>query len=172
MGTIFTLDNTIKSTIQDALDDLITELGKTCKLVYPAKMVDCPNCVFDPVAKRSANIYQDGGPHPFSNGQICPYCDGQGKRLVHQEDEILLLLNWSPKTFEYPLKNLDVRMPYEVLQTKCYLTDFPKLKRAEYLIAQVPIQGYVEKRFKLMAEPTDVSNIIQNRYIVSVWERT
>ena len=66
MGKIFTLSDDIKSVVTDALDDLITELGKDCRLVYPPRFVPCGNCIYDPIAGKSSNHWKSGGPIPVS----------------------------------------------------------------------------------------------------------
>lgn len=170
MGKIFTLDADIKGVIQDALDDLITELGKDCLLVYPPKMSRCPNCIFDPKLNKSTNRYNGTGPYFFDKG-ICPYCNGLGKMESSVNEPIKMLCRWEPKKFFYPIQNLDIRKPYSILQTKFYLKDLPKVNKADSLIFQLPIEPYTVMTYTLLNAPGDQSNIIQGRYAVATWER-
>lgn len=72
-------------------DELIDgPIGYDCTLVFPAIDSECPNCLFDPTTKRSANIYRTGGPYPFANHTVCPLCDGQGRSTSSPTDTIRL----------------------------------------------------------------------------------
>lgn len=87
----FTIDESLideHEWITDALIDGPT--GATCTLVSPAKDSECPNCLFDPTTKRSANIYRSGGPYPFSNHTVCPLCDGEGRSITNPTDSMRL----------------------------------------------------------------------------------
>lgn len=172
MGTLFTLDDSTKSIVRDALDDLITEFGKVCRLVYPGKMTACGNCTYDNIGKKSSNHWRSGGPIPFAHGTTCPLCAGVGRHYSEVTEDITLLCEWDQKKFVSPIPGLDIRSPYSLLQTKGFLSDIPKVMRADHLILQVPIEGLVRKRFRRLGEPGDASNIVQGRYFVCLWEQS
>lgn len=169
MGKIFTLTSDIKSIVTDALDDIITELGKDCRLYYPATMSDCPNCEYDSMAGKSANRYTVGGPIPFEENTMCPVCAGVGELATEATEVIRMLCRWNPKEFLVYAGN--IRVPYSVVETKCHLIHLPKIKQATHMIVQLPIEGYQHYSFKLASEPVDKGNIIQGRYCVAAWER-
>lgn len=171
MGKLFTLSAGVKSIISTALDDLITELGKNCLLVYPPRWGPCANCVVDPIGKKSTNRWKTGGPMPFAAGTNCPLCQGDGKFAQENSEVIQFLCAWEPKQFFYPIPNLDIRVPYGFVQTKGYLKDLPKVQRADHLIFQVAIDGIQRAKYTLFGEPGDRSNIIQGRYFTATWER-
>lgn len=171
MGQIFTLDSNIKGIIQQALDDIITELDKPCRLYYPSRWVSCDNCTLNPAGNISSNRYRHGGPVPFPSGSACPLCSGQGKRAEEQTEDINLLCSADPKKFFVPIPNLPIQVPDGILQTKGYMTDLPKILRAEFMLYQTSIDGYQKRKYRLLSEPVDSSNIIQNRYFVATWER-
>ena len=170
MGTIFTLEESVKAIITNALDDLITELGKMCRLVYPPRMVPCDNCIYDPIGRKSSNVYLNGGPIPFQNVS-CPMCDGSCKKAETQTEDIKFLCSLTPKDFFVPIPNLNLQVPFSVVQTKGFLRDVPKVRRADHMIFQTPIDGVATKKYKLDSDPADVSNIIQNRYFVATWKQ-
>jgi hypothetical protein len=175
MGKIFSLGAGIKQVIQDAMDDLLANeqvggLGKTCLLVYPARYVPCPNCIIDPHSGRSTGRYRHGGPMPFQAGK-CPMCQGEARQAQEVSEEITLLCNWEPKKFLTPIKNLEVRAPYSVLETKGFLTDVPKILKTDHMVFQTPTSAYMRQKYKLASEPGDRSNIIQGRYFICQWER-
>lgn len=171
MGKLFTLTQSVKTIIATALDDLITELGKDCRLVYPPRWEPCANCVADTTARKSSNRWRNGGPMPFAAGTTCPLCDGQGKLAQENFEVIKFLCAWEPKQFFYPIPNLDIRVPFSVIQVKGYLKDLPKVMRADHLVFQQGIEGLLRKRYKLSGEAGDRSNIIQGRYFVATMER-
>lgn len=172
MGVLFTLTLPIKSIIQQALDDLITELGKNVRLVYPAKWVSCVNCVYDNIGHKSSNYYKSGGPLQFPNGGICPLCNGKGKIEQEVTETIRMLCSFDPKDFYRPVPQVDVRLPYgSRIQTKCYLSDLPKIMRADHAVFETDIESVLRQTYKLASEPADVSNIVQGRYVVADWSR-
>lgn len=163
MGTIFSIGD-IKPTIQSALDDLYTELHKVCRLVYPPRMEACPNCV-------DGNRWRTGGPIQFSLGVGCPMCNGTCKRSVEISEDVELLCNWNHKKFDIPFKGIELRAPYSVLETKGYIDPVAsKIMRCDHLIVQVPLQGVMRRKFRLLSSPIDRSNIIQGRYFICLWE--
>jgi hypothetical protein len=168
MGKLFTLDDETKALVRDAFDDVLAEFGKPCLLVYPPRWKNCVNCVLTPGAPTS-NRWKTGGPMPFPNGSACPMCNGEGRRAEEVTEQITLLCAWEPRSFFYPVPGIELRAPYSVLQTKCFMSDAPKLMRADHLVFQVPVEGVARKKFKLEGAPGDASNIIQSRYCVSLW---
>lgn len=171
MGKIFTLEDSVKGIITNALDDLITELGKNCRLVYPSKMERCENCCFDPIGKKSTNIWLNGGPIPFQNTS-CPMCDGSGHIAIPQSEITKFLCAFTPKSFFAPVPNLDLKSPFSIVQTKGFIDpDLAKVRRAQHMVCQVPLEGIISKKYELASDPADVANIIQNRYFVATWKQ-
>lgn len=171
MGKIFTLGADVKSIIQDAVDDVITELGKNCLLVYPPKMVLCSNCTSSPIGHKPSNVWKSGGPIQFGQGSLCPMCDGDGRRAEEASETIKFLCEWDVKKFFRPIHGIDLRIPRGVLQIKGFLTDLPKVVRCDHMILETAIDGILRAKYRLSGEPGDYSNIIQGRYFVAIWER-
>lgn len=166
---IFELDTATRNQFRDALDDMFELRMKSCRLIYPPKYVSCTNCTADPIGKKSSNRYRNGGPLPFPNGSVCPLCSGAGKKALSQEENINLAIDWTPSRF---VKTLDVvRLPDGAIQTKGYTRDIPKIKKCIEMIAQISLEPIIQYRFKLLGEPVDIFNIIQNRYFYCFWER-
>lgn len=168
MGKIFTLSDDIRAIAQDAIDDLIDQLGKDCKLVYPSNAERCPNCVYDLEAHRSTNVYKPGGPIPFDSG-ACPVCDGIGTITTPASESIRFLCQWNPRDWFIAPGN--IRIPEGYMQIKGYLKDMQKVLRAEYIVIQTPIANVREYRYKLDSEPIDQGNIIQGRYFIALLKR-
>lgn len=171
MGTLFTLTPDILGVVQTALDDLITELGKECKLVYPPRWAACDNCVRRQIGNLTSTTWKHGGPLPFQNGGVCPLCNGEGRKAVEQSEAITLLCSYEPRGFFQPVPGTDVRVANATLRTKCYLEQVPKLKKADHLIFQLPQEPFVRAKFELATEPVDTSNVVKGRYAVAFWRQ-
>lgn len=169
MGKLFTITNAVRQVVANALDDFITELGKECQLVYPGKWTPCANCVADPIGNKSSNFWRHGGPAPFPNGTTCPMCNGQGRREEEQTEILTFSCDWQPKPFQFPIANARVRVAASRLTTKGFIADLPKVRKAAYLIFDVPVAGYGRKRFELASDPGDPSSIVQGRYFECDW---
>ena len=82
------------------MDMLLANTGLTtkCLLNYGITKKDlCPNCIYDPNLKKSANKYKVGGPKPFVNGRICPYCNGAGSHGIVKVEAVYLAVIWDYK---------------------------------------------------------------------------
>lgn len=153
-------------------DAVIDELGKDCRLVFHAGSEQCNNCLPDPIGKKSSNRYLHGGPAPFVNGQTCPLCGGEGTRAVVITESIRLKCEWDSKKFVPLPAPLDIRISNSVVETKGYMRDLPKVLRADHLLFQTDMDDVRKYKYRLMREPGDKHNVLQNRYFVAYWERT
>lgn len=169
MGKIFTLETETLSIVQDALDDLITEFGKECLLVYPPKMVACSNCTTELKGNPPANRWRTG--NPSGPSPICSVCNGSGNITQEETETIMLGCTYEPKGFFRPVDNVNIRIKNATLQTKCYLKDAPKLVRCSYLYYQISVAAIVRARFELASDPVDISNIVKGRYAVAYWNQ-
>lgn len=159
MGVLFTLTNDIKAVTQQALDDLITDLGKECLLIYPPKPVACSSV---------GAISPEGVALP--PGEICPcgLCDGSGYRMVEVTETITMGVVTDPKFF---WKRVPIEVPDGMIQTKCYAADVVKIRQAREMIVQPDLDLLTRPRYQLVGEPEDISSIIQKRYYIARWQR-
>lgn len=156
------LQNLYNSTIDLMLakDGLTTE----CSLVYGVSDKEiCPNCIYDSLSNKSANIYQEDGPIPFPSGVICPYCYGLGS--VGKEtsfDNIYLAVLWDSKTwinFNSDIKNTD-----DYVQTICSSSLKSKIEAANYIVIK-------DKKFERDGS-ANYSGLGDNNYIITTWRKT
>jgi len=170
MGDLFTITNDIRNIAKSAIDSMINQLGKPCRIVYPPMWQPCVNCHnIGMIGGKPVSRYKHGGPLPFPNGTICPMCNSTGKYRANAATEtVTLLCSWNPDNW---VKNdLGLRIPGGTLGTKGYIWDMPKIRNADYIEIQV-VEGYAHWRFQLSGEPIDQGNIVQGRYFVALWER-
>lgn len=169
MPPLFTLTTEIISIAQQAVTDLINNLGKDCTLYYPSRSSPCPNCLPGP-GNRPTVRWRTGGPIPFQDGSLCPMCNGKNQLFEDQSEKITMLCAWTPK--EWFLKpSSNVRIPDNQIQTKGFIGDLPKVARADSMVVESAIGAYKHYRFKLASEPIDPSNIVQVKFFVATWER-
>jgi hypothetical protein len=161
MGTLFTLTDAIREVTQAALDDLITELGKTVRLVYPPLRVEC-GC--------AGNAWVTGGPFPTPGASPCALCGGTGYRAEVTTEDLLMLVAAEPSRFFRPLPR-GTQVPDGTIQVKFFLSNLPKVKQAQELILQPELEQVARWRYVLDGDPIDVSNIVRGRYAVAQLRR-
>lgn len=166
---MLSISTELQAQIQECLDDIFTVFGKPCRVQYPPNSEACGNCEFDPIGQKSSNYYLHGGPVPFPNQSICPCCDGAGFRAVQSVETITALIAWQPKSFWVPAPGIKVESG--AIQIKCYLTDWPKLKRAESIVIQTGAEPFVTLKFRPAGSFSEPHQIVQNRYCVVTLER-
>lgn len=170
MAKIFSLTDDIKQIAEFAIDDLIDQLGKTCRLIYPPIASPCVNCLFDPIGNKSSNTWTNGGPIPFENGSTCPMCDGSGLHFNSMTKDIKVLVANSPKDFFQKLP-AHIQLPDGSIQTKGYMKDLPDVLQTRKMVFQLDIEGLIKYTYELLGEPIDQGNIVQGKYWVANWTR-
>ncbi len=150
-------------------DFLIDDQGKKCRLIYPQSLNPCPNCKIDPKTGMSTGIYKVGGPISFSNHTTCPWCYGRGRKSIPNEESINLRVFFDPKTWA----NIGIRIENtnDTIQIIGYMSDLPKIERAQELVVDVQIRGIKEWRCQPHSEAIPWG-FKQNRYFVQFWKRT
>lgn len=160
-----------KDIYNQTIDILLADTGLTvpCKLIYEStKIQACPNCIFDPMSKKSANIYKTGGPISFVNGQTCPYCLGQGTTSNYiNEEEVYFALLTSAKDFI----GGTINQPNIAAQTICSINYIDKIRKCSKIIFNSNIESLSNNIFVRANEPQPVG-LGNNRYIFTNWTRS
>lgn len=135
-----------------AVDDFInSNFPCPSTLIYPGKKTDCPNCIYDGIGKKSANIYQSGGPYPFDNGMICPYCNGDGYKLDTPTEVINLRVYWTKKDWVKSVGNIAI--PDGSIMVIGFITDLPKFLKCTEIKISNETAGYIDYKYIRSAEP-------------------
>jgi hypothetical protein len=177
MGSFFEIDEDDRAYAQGVFDDMIEQYGDDCKLTYAATEEVCPNCIVNPKTGESTGRYKEDGPVPFELGEVCPVCDGRGRiQGTGSYDIIKLTIDWNPK----PYMNIGsgtgaegdrlVRVAGGMVFTRGFLTDLPKVLKADYIIFDVNNQ-YQTNQFKLYGDPFPLGGFVKRRYFGAIWER-
>lgn len=161
-----------KQTFNYAISALLADTALTvpCKLVYEnTKLQDCPNCIYDPITKKSSNQYQTGGPVFFVDGQICPYCVGNGSLSFSKEEQIYLGII-KPVFFGGDSLELNsVNFVDGMIQSLCDIAYYAKIKSAAYLILDTNLTTITNSRFVRNKDPIPVG-YGDNRFIITTWQ--
>ena len=127
----------IDSLFRDSMEKLVDDLGtkSTFAIELPSPFQQCPNCVYDPVAKASSGKYNSTGPTPFS-GKLCPVCRGKGdtaKPVIRQIPAVIV--TWSkltPASENTPTPPGE--LPYGYARCKMRVQFFPLISKATSFI--------------------------------------
>jgi hypothetical protein len=164
----FTIPSGLITLYNEAIDSILEFNGVDVKLIYPPLRQECPNCYSDNLTGKSAGVYRAGGPYPFTDYDVCPYCNGEFYRLIEQSDTLSMNIYWTPKEF------IRVGPPIQIndgmIQTKSYMTDLPKILKADHLQVIGKISGYADWIYVRDGEPVP-HGFKSTRYILQMWRR-
>ncbi len=115
---------------------LESKLAVTAILVFPPLQTECPNCIVNPFGGGSSGKYKSGGLYVFTDGQVCPYCQGIGFIETSSETIIKLLVDWNPKIYNNVIKasvedNKQFKVPYENIKVQGYIADLVNFRQAK-----------------------------------------
>lgn len=155
----------LKSKYNEIASDMIDSyFGKPCKLYFGTSKNVCPNCNFNPITKKSSNIYKSGGPNPF-DGTICPHCDGEGFTYLETTETIKLRIYPSRKNW---IKvDIPIAIQAGAIQTIGHIADLPKCRSAKYVTMNTETSGLLNCNYVLAGEPT--IHGLDKKFFVAFW---
>ncbi len=158
----------LKQTYNNAIDALLetTALVRTCKFTFDSTESVCNNCIVDTLKKTSTGYYKSGGSIPFTNGQICPNCNGAG--LILNENEVSLNL-----AIIYDMKMLlkfgkSTQYPQGSLLLVSKISTLDTIKQAKGMITDTGLDNSMRLKYKLLEAPTPVG-FGASDYLFSIW---
>ena len=172
---MFEISDEQKAAFKEAFDDILgaSLFGKTCKIVYQPKLIDCQcsNLVTQP----NGSHWLHGGPLRIDQ-QGCSMCGGSGKVAQEYSENIVMSVNWKPVgstnyDILYSASQANIKIPYNIIVTRGFIVDLPKVKRCIQMQIQLPLAAYGLGRYTLRGEPGDSFNAIQDKYFLAVWDR-
>lgn len=151
----------------EKFNEVVLDLEKSITLYYPPLNTTCPNCVVDTFAGviTSTGRYIPGGPIAFTNGDICPYCNGQGVKEIAQTDRVKGRMYTTTQINKGPLLIVDAEFTFLTL-----LDNLTKIRNASYCIPNDGTEQVLNQKFQLSKSPR-VTNFTLNpvQYIECVW---
>ncbi len=166
---VFSINTNVVATYNDVADALINDLGVDCTLLYPPLRAECPNCYSRTIGiGSSANVYRPGGPIFFQQGRPCPLCNGKGFKLTENTEVVRMRVYWRKK--DWVDIGFQVDIPGNVMQTIFFLSDLPKIMKAQQIIPNRNLQGFITARFDRASQPFP-HGFLQDRYAIIFWNR-
>ena len=130
----------IPNSVFNSFDSAVTAMlnspmAPSCILVYPPQQLECPNCIVNPFGGGSSGKYKMGGPISFTDGQICPYCQGLGVINTEETDTIKLLIDWKPAHYKDVINSgnaakQQLAIPYGGINVVGFVADLQKFRKA------------------------------------------
>ena len=159
----------LPSGVFDIYNDAVDNIwSRDIRLIYPEIREECPNCTFN--GSRSNGIYKTGGPYPFENGFLCPYCEGAGYKMIETTQTIKARIYYSQK--EWVKVGPQVQIPNAVAQIVANMSDLPKLQQCKYCIPNYypNIDNYNIQKLQRVSEFYP-QGFLQNpqKYVVTFW---
>jgi hypothetical protein len=168
----FSLDSGLIDAHEDMCNFLIDGFpGKTCRLIYEPKDLECPNCFLDNDTGYSTSIYKTGGPVPFTNYTMCPYCNGVGRLRVEETGDIRLRVYFDHRQFVKIQEAKNIVLDGDIIQVIGYMTDLPKMQRAKEMIIDTQVESYKTYRFQPHSAPCPWG-FMHDRYFFQFWIRS
>lgn len=169
------ISSEFKQVFNNAIDALLEDHALTlpCKLRYSGQQnpIFCNNCIYDPITKLSANLYNGSGPNPFADGTVCPVCMGNG--ITDSETTIV------SKTFNLAVifdsryfvnTNKLINIPEGNIQTLCSIHLLPHIRGANDMIVDTNIQKYGQYIYQRDSDP-EPAGLGDSKYIITNWKR-
>ena len=138
----------------NAADDFINfNFGRVCRLYYPSKPLVCPNCIIDTITNQSTGLYNGTGPVAFTNGMICPVCNGAGFKENEITEDIKFRIYESPNIWNKVAANIVSQNTIAVIYG--FITDLPKIQQMNSLLLDYENIGYGSRRCVLDGNPKE-----------------
>lgn len=161
----------LKNLYKSLIDELLrsNSLSLPCKLIYEgSSFTECSNCDIDSISRKSSNVYKNGGPLPFADGQICPNCRGLGGFYSESYDMANFLVIFDYK--RWINFNSKVHDPEGMVQTISKFSDYMKIKTCQKIIIDTSIQNYTESYYQRDSEPQPCG-FGDSSYIFTFWKK-
>ena len=161
----------LKTLYNNQMDMLLASSGLATEVTFTfgvSKKQLCPNCIFDPNLKKSANKYKSGGPVSFDLGKICPYCNGVGYYGETNTETGYLAIIWDYKKWINPPTNIAISDG--MIQTICDKAYLPSIRQCKDIMVLYPSTNNKKHKFQLYGEPSP-AGLGDNNYIITMWTK-
>lgn len=155
--------------IFDIYNDAVVNIwNRGITLVYPEVNEECSNCTYN--GFRSNGIYKPGGPMPFEDGFLCPWCQGAGLKSSIISSEIQARIYYSQK--DWVKIGPQIQLPNAAAQIVANVKDLPSLQQCKYCIPHYypNIDNYNNQRLQRVSDFYP-AGFLQNteKYVVTFW---
>lgn len=163
------IDTNVRSWYADGEDEMYRGLSLPCTLYYASIQATCSSCNGQAIGQLPGNVLRHGIPSPvFAGG--CVECGGTGYRESQPTDSINMQINTNPTKFVQQFKMIMLEQPGQYAQTKCRITDMPKVLKCVEAVLNTNVGALKEYRFVRASEPIP-GGLFQDRYVYTLWRR-
>ena len=160
-------DSTLQGIYEDAINQLIIDLGYVITLYLSPSEQDCPNCLIGPDG-RSNGIYDSSNPNTintslhryFPNGATCPVCGGAGKLKTQSTKQWHALIGYNPEEWDMEETGIDRT---EIVRLKTRIEAEGDITSAEKAL----VEGSL---YQLQGDPVK-RGLQGRRFLLSFWRR-
>lgn len=117
------------------VEGIRSDLGRNVILHIPGPKKRCPNCIYDPIAKKSTGMYQPQFPLPAGvvhipfTGGTCPVCNGTGQYTTEVTKQVLAGIRWlKADQKRYVIQGLEAENDFRIKCDIKYYEDFKKVR--------------------------------------------
>ena len=115
------------------------DLGRLVTLHIPGPKTKCPNCLWDSVNHKGANIYSPSIPYPTNipgpkefKGGVCPVCNGTGQFTTETTKQVQCLIRWlKVEQKRYLIQGIEAENDFRLKADIKYLNDFKNARKVE-----------------------------------------
>lgn len=119
-----------KSILSDLFDS--SEWTCLCTVVYPPVISSCPNCLLNTLTGVSTGKYNGIGPIDFTEGGVCPVCNGEGVYKTETTEDIRVIAYYDQASFVKAGYQIDIEDGSVLIE--CKAVDKEKLLKADTII--------------------------------------
>lgn len=139
------------------------DFGVNCRIYYHTKKIVCPNCIVDTMTYKSTGRYKTGGPISFTNGMICPVCNGDGYKDNEETADIKLKVYYDKKYWRAITAN--IVSDSTIAQIYGFMSDLPKIEQAKHIVLGTETSGYGQFKVEIDGRPTPFG--LTNKYFLA-----
>lgn len=139
---------------KEAVDEMILKFGVNCRISYVKKIVQSGS---QPITTTSKSL------RPYDN--TSSFLQNESYTEVETSDVVRLRVYWTKKDWK---KIADLVIPDDGIMTIGYLSDLPKIRSCDYMIANIENLSFTNKKFTL-ATDTIPWGFKKDRYFVCGW---
>lgn len=163
------INSTLRTLYREGEDEMYRGLSLYCTLYYPADQRVCSSCAGQAIGQFPGNIQIHGVPAPLFAGG-CVECGGTGYKASQETETLQMQVNTNPAKFIQQFKMIAIEQAGQYAQTKCLITDMPKILKCVEVGLNNNMVGLIDYRFTRASEPI-VGGLFQDRYCYTLWRR-
>lgn len=149
--------NKLKNTYQSKMDEMIENMGKNCRLLFPAKLTNVNSNFNDPTRNR-------GTLRPDYSATS----DDQKPVKTVPNENIKALVEWNPRKSTL-IENIKIVEGENYIKIKTYIRYADEIERCEFLIPNYDSERIHQTKYRLVRS-INPRGLVEDKYISSYWQ--